>query len=688
MFGKIEQKNLGANALEATLDETSTVKLETGTTVEPIKTPTAEVETSTPTLVPVPTPIVKTPTPTLAPTAEIVNTNLRAGSSGKAVTALQLNLIKLGYLAEGNATGYFGRLTDAALRSFQTASGLSTTGEYNEKTAAALKLALEKLAITGGIKPIKENPILPILPAEPETKGGQVLFIGGAHYVNSTSQQTNFNDVFVTSDMQTWTTASAQGISSNKFNPRNSVQAVYFAGKYWVLGGRYDAGILNGANDVWSSADGVNWSKAQTPPFASYVGYSAIVHGGKLYVIGGRTAADTTAHVWVTTDGNNWQTLTNAPTPATGLATVSYNGKLYILGGESNATGGSPEIWSTVDGSSWTKVLANAPWGIRSYATALVYNSKVYLMAGQVKNPSTGMTGTVSDVWTSTDMTNWTKLSQSGGPTGGATNDVIVAYGKMWWADNTTTLSSQAKLYSSTDGYTWTPTGKTLQWWPRTFHKMVLGTVSTPPVCVVNSFIAAPVTIQSGQIATLTWSTTGCNSVTINGIPQALSGSMLTGSLTSSMAYGILGIGTSSSSGANAYVTVLGAACNAGDKPWIRVATPNGAETYKAGDKVEVKWTSCNLPKNTLITAQLDNYTVNAGYGPLVPTTIAPTTSLALNNATVNDGQEVFRFPGSTAYVGNLYSLFGKHFNIVLTAHYPTSGATWDRSDDTFTITK
>ena len=45
--------------------------------------------------------------------------SLSLGASGSSITALQQALIAKGYLAAGRATGYFGPLTDAALKKFQ-----------------------------------------------------------------------------------------------------------------------------------------------------------------------------------------------------------------------------------------------------------------------------------------------------------------------------------------------------------------------------------------------------------------------------------------------------------------------------------------------------------------------------------------------------------------------------------------
>src|SRR3989344_7046034 len=71
--------------------------------------------------------------------------SLSLGASGSAVVALQQALITKGYLAAGKATGYFGPLTDAALKKFQCDSGVICSGTvaagygvYGPRTQAAL----------------------------------------------------------------------------------------------------------------------------------------------------------------------------------------------------------------------------------------------------------------------------------------------------------------------------------------------------------------------------------------------------------------------------------------------------------------------------------------------------------------------------------------------------------------------
>ena len=82
-------------------------------------------------------PKVATQRPTAPPSHKRV-TLLELGDHGRAVAALQTQLIRLGYWL-GTADGSFGMTTQQAVYALQKAAGLTRDGVYGPKTAAALK---------------------------------------------------------------------------------------------------------------------------------------------------------------------------------------------------------------------------------------------------------------------------------------------------------------------------------------------------------------------------------------------------------------------------------------------------------------------------------------------------------------------------------------------------------------------
>jgi peptidoglycan hydrolase-like protein with peptidoglycan-binding domain len=102
---------------------------------------------------------------------------LRRGSSGSAVTALQIKLNAAGFSA-GTADGKFGVKTEAAVRAFQQARGLAVDGIVGPQTAGALGIDLPAASGLSTVLPASVTSSLP--PALTGEGGGPpVLMIAG-----------------------------------------------------------------------------------------------------------------------------------------------------------------------------------------------------------------------------------------------------------------------------------------------------------------------------------------------------------------------------------------------------------------------------------------------------------------------------------------------------------------------------
>ena len=89
--------------------------------------------------------------PTIEPTKPTKPT-LRRGSKGATVVELQEALIERGYsLAPYNADGDFGKVTEAAVKAFQKANGLSADGVVGAKTWEALTAPIATIAYTATV---------------------------------------------------------------------------------------------------------------------------------------------------------------------------------------------------------------------------------------------------------------------------------------------------------------------------------------------------------------------------------------------------------------------------------------------------------------------------------------------------------------------------------------------------------
>jgi hypothetical protein len=135
-------------------------------------------------------------------------------------------------------------------------------------------------------------------------------------------------------------------------------------------------------NDVWSSPDGVNWTKHATPPWPlGPCSYGPLDRG---MIVG----------------------------------SVSFQGKLWVIGGGSYSTtnpdcagAGSNQVWSWdgIDGHAWVEETASAPWQPRSYHSVIVFNNQIWVMAG-LENDVLGE-APLCDAWSSPDGVHWTAVS-------------------------------------------------------------------------------------------------------------------------------------------------------------------------------------------------------------------------------------------------------------------------------------
>ena len=77
------------------------------------------------------------------------STNMKLGSTGAAVSALQQNLTTLGYYY-GDVTGHYGNLTQQAVKKFQKAKGLTQDGVASTSTLNAIAGALKNAGVDTG----------------------------------------------------------------------------------------------------------------------------------------------------------------------------------------------------------------------------------------------------------------------------------------------------------------------------------------------------------------------------------------------------------------------------------------------------------------------------------------------------------------------------------------------------------
>ncbi len=251
------------------------------------------------------------------------------------------------------------------------------------------------------------------------------------------------NDVWSSADGINWTSVLASNASPgpNQFPPRQALSCLVYNGKMWVIGG----GNTSYLNDVWSSIDGMTWTQVlannNSPgpnQFAQRKGQTCLVYNNKMWVIGGYTTANPFNDVWSSSDGVTWTKVladTASPTSSqfsrrSGATGLSYNGSMWLISGQT-AGGISNDVWSSTDGITWTPVLANnnspgpSQFPQRSYQTSVVYGNAMWVIGGYDLNG-------LNDVWYSTNGQYWTEMTASAAFPGryGATS--VVFNNRLW----------------------------------------------------------------------------------------------------------------------------------------------------------------------------------------------------------------------------------------------------------------
>lgn len=234
-------------------------------------------------------------------------------------------------------------------------------------------------------------------------------------------------------------------------------ETVVLNGIMYVIGGQVKG--TGASADVWWTPDGINWTQATgQAPFGGRYQFAATVFGGKVYVMGGLSVAGpATNDVWSSPDGTNWTQETAAAgwSARTMMKVVSTSNGMFLMGGVNLAGTYLQDIWFSSDGATWTQVTtAGTIWSIRGAMMVFNYNNKLFLAGGV-----NGAGNSLNDCWMSADGgITWTQQTTSAFSIGGLGFAGAVVYAnKMWVINGRYQAATRSnRIYSSTDGVTWT----------------------------------------------------------------------------------------------------------------------------------------------------------------------------------------------------------------------------------------
>jgi hypothetical protein len=211
----------------------------------------------------------------------------------------------------------------------------------------------------------------------------------------------------------------------------------------WIVGGDANSGHYQ--NDVWSTADGTNWTQVSANvPWGDRVLHHTVAFDDRIWVMGGQKLPQLIHSggptnemfyndVWTTTNGVDWtRVLEHAPWEPRGMigGNVVFEDKIWLLGGGTYDTPLEPvrkfynDVWNTADGVTWTRVVEEAPWPPRQYHDVAVYDGRMWVLEG-------GDGGNRNDVWHSKDGVTWYELQNTPWPPRHAAS-VYVYDGGLW----------------------------------------------------------------------------------------------------------------------------------------------------------------------------------------------------------------------------------------------------------------
>ncbi|HQT21547.1 MAG: galactose oxidase [Sphingobacteriales bacterium 17-39-43] len=224
------------------------------------------------------------------------------------------------------------------------------------------------------------------------------MFMMGGWYNGRLKGHSASNKVWTSKNGKDWKLETNQAA----WSPRIASALVEFKGKLWLLGGTenyYFGDKSSLKNDVWYSSNGRDWKLATADAGWSPRAYhQAAVLNGKIYVFGGGNYVleyHAKNDVWSSEDGIHWTKLSSAAPWHERLwfSSVVYRDRIWVMAGWSNNPyKNHSDVWSSKDGIIWEEFKSENVWKGRHEQSAFVFQDKIWI-AGGMTPPL------VNDVW-------------------------------------------------------------------------------------------------------------------------------------------------------------------------------------------------------------------------------------------------------------------------------------------------
>lgn len=207
--------------------------------------------------------------------------------------------------------------------------------------------------------------------------------------------------------------------NENAWSGRDGAGLLFFKGELYLLGGWVYGPTTN---EVWKTRDLHEWTYVGQAPWPPRHGAAWLVHRDRMYVIGGDLLDD----VWSSADGVDWvQEAGRAPFgPRYTPNAASVDGYIVVYAGQHWSPVewcvyqadcrpvGLQDVWRSRDGRSWER-LPDAPWAGRGLIHgSVVHDGEIYLVGGGLKAPPPDARyaetqAEYTDVWSSADGLQW-----------------------------------------------------------------------------------------------------------------------------------------------------------------------------------------------------------------------------------------------------------------------------------------
>ena len=346
----------------------------------------------------------------------------------------------------------------------------AVSGELSLPSNSAMLAGVYTLRV--GVSDSLSSPQRATAAATVQIARNRIFVLGGNESGSAVNDMQN--DVWSSMDGGSW----REDTSSANWTARELHQVVAHRGRMYLLGGVVATGQTSteNRNDVWSSADGVTWERDKANNGAGWTargGHQALVHKGRMYVLGGRDDVGHRNDVWSSADGKNWEEETGSAGWVLALyQAVAHNGRMYVTGGYNNSG-----VWSSADGKSW-RFDGNAAWGKRHLHQAVSHAGRLYVLGGierVEKDNNRVVDERRNDVWSSLDGRIWEqeKADNNAFWTRRDRHQALSRDGFLYvLGGNANGLKKD--VWSSSDGKSWDEETAAAGWTAREYHQALV----------------------------------------------------------------------------------------------------------------------------------------------------------------------------------------------------------------------